>query len=374
MSPPPEEQAASDPTVPPVRVAWVAGRGTFDRLSAVLRPLAVGLMDEVVEVLVLCPASADGSQVPSTGHEVLRYRDPRWWRPGRAAAAALAAELRRRKVELLHALDGSATRLTRSLARAAGLPYALSSDSLADADHVGEPAREAGAVLAASEPIRQAFLRRAHCPPEKVHCMRPGVYHVRHPTCFGEPDQTVAIVAGGALGDFPAFDAVMRCFAELSARKLDCVYFILGGGRAERLLRARTIQLGLSHDLTFVDRQPLAQLTGIFKAADLYVSPAAGRELDMCALLAIAAGVPVLATAAGASDFLRDGETAMFFRQGDSAELTVKLGAMLDDRAATRAQAESALRYIHEQHSPANNVTALAHIYRQAVARPAGRK
>ena len=88
----------------------------------------------------------------------------------------------------------------------------------------------------------------------------------------------------------------------------------------------------------------------------------------MQSLLAMAAGVPVLAAAGkSANDFLRDGETAMGFTCGDYAELTVKLSAMLEDRASARALAENALEYIRRNHSAAANVTALASMYREVL-------
>jgi phosphatidylinositol alpha-1,6-mannosyltransferase len=178
----------------------------------------------------------------------------------------------------------------------------------------------------------------------------------------------VAIVAGGPLADLEAFDAVLQCFAELALRKFDCVFFVLGSGPAERRLRRRAAELKLLGQLTFADCHPLGQLTGIFKAADVYISPVVQRAVDVRSLLAIAAGVPVLAAAGeGANDFLRDGQTAISFAPGAAAELTVKLASLLDDYASARSLADSAIQYIHENHSPAVHVVGLAHLYRQAV-------
>ena len=199
--------------------------------------------------------------------------------------------------------------------------------------------------------------------------MRPGVYHVQKPTCFREATRSVAIVAGGNLDDFAAFEAVLQCFAEVVARQYDCVFFLLGSGRAERRLRRRAAQLGLLGQLTFADCRPLGQLTGIFKAADVYIAPVRLPCLDMRSLLAMAAGVPVLAAAGqGADDFLHDGETAVFFERGNAAELTVHLASLLEEPASARALADRAIDYVHRNHSPAVNVTALAHLCREAVA------
>ena len=363
----PEDEG--DPRQPRlVRAAWIAGRDTFDLYACLLQPVAIGLMDEMVDVVVFCPSPGGAEPLASVPCEVARCPEVRWWGPRHAVVEGLAGELRKRKIDLLHALDASAARLTRALARATGLPYVLASYSLGDAQRLGDPARHAAAVLAGSEPVRRALLSGGIGPGDQVRLLRPGVHHVRRPTCFNEPRHSAAIIAGGPLADVEAFDAVLRSFAELALRKFDCVFFILGSGPAERRLRRRAEELKLSEHLTFADCHPLGQLTGIFKAADVYVSPVVQTAVDVRSLLAIAAGVPVLAAAGeGANDFLRDGQTAISFAPGDAAELTVKLAAMLDDYASARSLAESAIQYIHENHSPAVHVVGLAHLYRQTI-------
>ena len=372
MSSDPEDRLGPSEMARPVRTAWIAGAETFESFGRVLQPLAVGLVDEMVEVVVFSPTTSVG-QGPGVGpREVVSYSPSRWWWPNGATVTALAEQLRGRKIELLHGLDGSVARLTHAVSRAARVGYLLSCYSLADAGRIGEAARSATALFAASEPIRRALVSRAACPSERVRLMRPGVYHVQQPTCLDAPDQRVAIIAGGPLDDFEALEAVLLCFSELAARKYDCVFFLIGSGQAERRLRRRAEELHLNRQLTFADCRPMGQLTGIFKAADVYLSPTSQERIDMPSLLAMAAGVPVLAAAGtGASDFLRDGQTAMFFSRGNGAELTVKLSSLLDDRPSARALAKSAIEYVHANHSPAVNVTALAHFYRQAVAGPA---
>jgi len=366
-------EQATEPVVPPpdtepLRVAWVAGAETIGRLGRVLQPLAVGLLDEMIELAVLCP-DGDAGALAAAPCEVVPYAAARWWPLGGGPVEPLAGELKRRKVAVLHGLDGSAGKLTADLARAAAVPYFLNSDALADRRRLAEAGRGAAAVLAASEPLQHALIGQAVCAGERVRLMRPGVYHVRRPTCFTEPGHSTAVIAGGPLTDPGPFEAVLECFAELSARQYDCVYFLIGDGPAERSLRKRAGALGLREQLTFVVGQPLAELPGIFKSADLYVSPTTYSRIDIRSLLAMAAGVPVLAAGpAGVSDFLRDGETATFFQATNAAELTVKLAALLDDRAAARSLAAAAIEYVHVHHSPAVNVTGLAHLYKQAVA------
>lgn len=372
----------SEPAVrAPVKAAWIAAPETCQNLARVLQPLAVGLMDEMVDAVLFSPDAAAAQEALAGPFPIVPYAWRRWWALASGEIESIAAELRRRKTELVHALDGSAAQVAGRLAQAAELKWVISSYCLSDAEELGRAAVGADAVLAASEPILDRFAASGAGPPERVHLLRPGVYHVRHPACFAEPGRHVAILAGlGSPGrEAPAagapMEAVLRCFAELSAGRRDCVFYLLaGGGRQraqaseERWVRRRAVQIGLRRDLTFVDCLPAARLAEVFQAADVYISPCPQAGLDMRPLLAMASGVPVLAGGgAGANDFLRDGTTAIFFRPGDAGELTVKLGSLLDDRAAARALAESALGYIREHHSAAGGVAALCRLYRQVL-------
>ena len=359
------------PAIAPVRVAWAVGPRTFDRYARVLQPLAVGLMDELVELSIMCPPAPAIQPPLGMPCEVVPCPVRGWLGYRESGIERLGEVLRRWKVQIIHAVDASAAELARQVALDQDLPYVVSSFDLADARRLREAAGQADLLLAASQPIADALAPRGRSD-SRIRLLRPGVFHVRHATCFQEPDNSVAIVAGGPLENLRAFDTVLRCFAELAARKFDCVFFVIGSGRAERKLRQQALRLGLGPRITFIDAMSMEQLARILQDADIYITPAVQRSIDMQSLLAMAAGVPVLAAAGkGANDFLRDSQTVMSFACGNHEELTAKLSAILDDRARARALAEGALEYLRLNHSAAGNVTALAGMYRQVLA---GRK
>ena len=351
-------------------VGWVAGPTTVEEYGRSLQPLAIGLMDELVEVLAICPQGADVQELPSPPVETIFYGPSRRWCFDTGAVDELVEELRRRKVRLLHALDAGAWKLASELGKLAGLNGIAGSLDLDDHRILGHLGDSAAAVLAASEPIRQSLLVHRVAESRRIELVRPGVYQVRKPTCFLDARLRVSIVAGWPMDEFEPFEAVIRCFAALRSGGRDCVFFLMGEGRAERRLRALAETLGVRADLTFVDRQSPRLLPGIFKAADLYVAPVPDRGIDVPSLLAMAAGVPVLAAGQGASDFLIDGQTALQFMPGNAADLTAKLTALLDDHAKAAALADGALKHLRREHSPAGAVAAVTRIYRQVAAAP----
>jgi len=363
------QDAELTPVAPPekVRVAWVAGQESIETHGRTLKPLAIGLIDELVELTVACPQEADLRGLPSPPVEVIPHGRLGWWKFSAGPIEALAGQLKARKVQLLHALDGLAASLTQKLADLLAVPYVISSYDLGDTRRLGMLDERLSAILAASEPVRASLLSHHVAAAGKVRLVRPGVYHERRATCFLSPQHRPAIVANGRLNHAPAFEAVLQSFATLRGRGHDCALFIIGSGRAERHLRAMSEQLDIRQDVTFVDRQPTAQLPDVFKAADVFVSPAAEREVDGAALLAMAAGVPVLATDDQPSDFLIDGQTALLFEQGSTRQLTEKLMELLDNRGEARALAERALAYVEEHHSTADMVAAVTRVYRGAI-------
>jgi glycosyltransferase involved in cell wall biosynthesis len=347
-----------------VRVGWIAGRETHHRLGRTLQPLAIGLMDELVQLNVFCPLGHELGPLPTPPVEVVPFQEPRWWQFRTRLMEDLIQEVRRRDIHVLHGLDATTMHLTRRIGRETDTPYVLSAYERGAFGHVGRLGSLAQAVHATSEFVREDVLNRHLVRPQKVHLIRPGVYPVRHPTCFDEPEQKPAIVAGGNLSRVEPYEAVLTAFAKLRDAGRECVFFLVGSGPAEKPLRKIAEDLDLHSDLTFCDPLSATQMGGILKAADVYVSPAPLEVLDMQSLVAMAAGVPVVSATGGVSDFLIDGETALTFPAGNTTRLLEKLDSLLDDHSFARGLCKQALRYIRENHSPANMVTAMACVYR----------
>lgn len=360
----PPELIEPAPTVP-LHVAWIAGVETSERLGRTLQPLAIGLLDELIRLTVFCPHGADLPSLPSPPVEVIHYAPPRWWQRGRRGAARLADLMTIAGVDVLHALDCTIIPLTRKLARHTHLPYVLSTYKAGEFGPVTSRL-DAGArgIHTTSQPLHEEVLSRGVIPPEKVHLIRPGVYPVKRPTCFSEPNQEPAVVVGGRLDRLDCYHAAIECFARLRESGHACAYFIVGRGSAEPALRTQVEELDLQAEVTFCDPLSATQMAGILRSADLYISPAPTDMVDIQALVAAAVGVPVIAADEHVSDFLIDGTTARLVPPADAGAMFEVVQDMLNDHAAARRLCTDALAYIRQYHSPANMVTATACLYR----------
>lgn len=346
-------------------MALVAGPDTLRRAGRVVQHLSVGLIDEPLGLTLVAAESADVSGLPCPPVEVLRYPVPRPWRFKTRLVEPLAEELLEEGVEVLHALDVSAHSLARSIAAAADLPYLLTVWGLAEMRHLAAVAPECRAVLAVSTPVQSALVEKHIVAADLVHIIRPGVHQGPRRTEAGQIGRSRAILAVGRFDASGPFETVIRAFSEIRQRGYDCVLFLLGEGPAEHRLRQLATQLGLMHQVTFVDRLGQSQLPGIFSAADLFVYPRSDRQLELELLEAMAAGVPVLAGDCCVGDFVHEGQTSVSYRPTDPADLFAKLQALLDDPAAAAALAERARKYLRENHSPARMVAATAELYRR---------
>lgn len=162
-----------------VRAAWVAAPDTPSALGRVLQPLAIGLMDEMVEVTALCPEEADVRELPSPPVEVLPYGRPPWWAFRDRTLDYLADQLKRRRVDLVHALEGPVADLARDLANLLGVPYLVNSLALDPNLWQVRAEHNAWAVLAASEIIRSDLLAKRVSTEAQTRLVRPAARPAR---------------------------------------------------------------------------------------------------------------------------------------------------------------------------------------------------
>ena len=350
----------------PVKAAWVVSGSTCLQLGRTLGPLAVGLADEGVHLTGVCGNDAPDGVLSDWPMDVIRFSMRRWFRPGKAVAE-LAAKLLDRGVQLLHALDAHAGQTTALLADEMDCPHLVSSYSLGDGRLIGRMGVRPAKVLAAGQGVFDDLIE-SHCiPVDRVTVSPPAVYQVSDAGGFQRSDRCLSIVTSDVFDDYGATAAVFDAFAKLKADGKKCLFFAVGNGPAEHTLRKHAEALGLCSVLTFVDRLDSRQLAGVFKAADIYISPRGASSINLDALLAMGSGAAVLAPEDYVSDFLIDGQTAEMFRSRDPKDIAEHLGELLENRDKTASLVSGALEHLNEHHRPWRAVRKVADAYRDAL-------
>lgn len=173
-----------------------------------------------------------------------------------------------------------------------------------------------------------------------------------------------ADVPGLPPGDAPLILTVRRLVArmglpdlldaagQLAERDVPFRLAIAGDGAEREGLQARARDLGLGERVAFLGRVPDELLPALYRAADVFVLPTRSLEgFGMVTAEALASGLPVIATDAGASaEVLADVDGARLVPPVDPPALAAALEGLLTDgaerervAAAARAHAERRL-------------------------------
>jgi glycosyltransferase involved in cell wall biosynthesis len=156
---------------------------------------------------------------------------------------------------------------------------------------------------------------------------------------FGIPKGKVVIGCVGRLTEQKGQDLLLRAVAQLERDDLDLM--LVGEGEDEPKLRNLAAQLGLDGRAHFVGyRRDVARILG---ALDLYVHPARFEGMPNALLEAMAAGCPIVASAAdGSGELLGDGASGWLVPVSDVPALAAAIGAALGDQVEARRRGGAA--------------------------------
>jgi glycosyltransferase involved in cell wall biosynthesis len=169
-------------------------------------------------------------------------------------------------------------------------------------------------------------------------------------------DHNATIIGSiGRLSRQKGFDILLQAVHQLDRKTVHVL--IIGNGREEAHLRSLAHSLRISRQIHFAGyRYDVPQLLG---ALDLYVHPARFEGMPNALLEAMAAGVPIVATAVdGSNELIEDGLHGWLVRPEDPAALASALAAALDDRDEAARRATAARQRIQTQYGLANMVQA----------------
>jgi glycosyltransferase involved in cell wall biosynthesis len=169
-------------------------------------------------------------------------------------------------------------------------------------------------------------------------------------------------------------DTLLQAFALLIRQRPELELRIAGRGKDAERVAAMSRELGIDRNVRMLGAVSEAQRQALFAGAAVQLMPSRFEGFGMVAAEAMAAGVPLVAAAAGSLpevvDAPRGGVTVP---AGDAAALAAAAARLLDDRAAREALSASAR--VSAERFRWNAVAAdhLQFIHRIAEGRPASR-
>jgi glycosyltransferase involved in cell wall biosynthesis len=145
-------------------------------------------------------------------------------------------------------------------------------------------------------------------------------------------------------------------------------FAIAGDGPNRTALEAHAASLGVGDRVRFLGHRH--DVPALLAAADLFVLPSLYEGLPLAVLEAMAAGVPVIATAIGGTDeVVRDGETGTLVPPASSEALAAAITRTLADREHASRLALAARSLVAREYSVASMVRSVSHLYDELLAR-----
>ena len=125
---------------------------------------------------------------------------------------------------------------------------------------------------------------------------------------------------------------------------------IVGGGRRMEEVRQSAESLGLAGAVHFLGPRP--DVPDLLNAMDIFVLPSYSEGVSLALLEAMAAGLPVVATAVGGlPEVVTDGETGLLIPPRDAGALAGALARLLTDPALARRLGANARAHVREHYS-----------------------
>lgn len=227
------------------------------------------------------------------------------------------------------------------------------------------------AVIAVSDTAREDIIARVGLAPERVR-----VVHIGVDSDVYQPTPSVAKVPGRVLAmasaDVPlkGLAPLLEAMAMLRAGRDEAEMVVVSKHRHGSEVPATLKRLGLNGSVRFVSGVDEPALLKLYSEAEVAVVPSLYEGFSLPAVQAMACGVPLVATTAGALPEVvgRDGETGLMVRPGDPGQLAAALERALGDRALRERLAVAGRARVVERFTWLRTAEGITHEYRRLMA------
>lgn len=302
--------------------------------------------------IVTRPASVLAERARAAGFQVLEhpYRgevDPRgYW--------SLRRQLRRHAPDVVHTHDSHslmpaavAARLVRPRPAVVGhrrVDFPIRSHALSRWKYARGPDR----LIAISENVRRVLLDGG-LPEDQVALIPSGIDLQTPPPPAGPslrdraraPEGAPLVLTIASLAGYKDHPTLVAAAERLATREPMTRWVVCGGGGLLDRMRGEVEDRGLSERVRYLGYVSGAR--GLLPQADVFCLSSKTEGLGTSVLDAMAAGVPIAATAGGGiPEMVEDGVTGLLAPVGDAAALAAAVDRLLDDRALARRLSEAA--------------------------------
>lgn len=187
-------------------------------------------------------------------------------------------------------------------------------------------------------------------------------------TSFGVPLGSPVFITVGRLEEQKGIDVLLIAASIVLHDHRDCHFLIVGDGCDRDALESQAARLGITNSVHFVGQR--TDVPSLLKASSVFVLPSRWEGMSNALLEAMAAGLPVVATAVeGSTELVRSGETGFLVPAGRSEDLAIALRCTFSDAGRWRTMADAAQTIVRHCYTTESAVSGYGDLYRQFIRR-----
>ena len=235
--------------------------------------------------------------------------------------------------------------------------------------------RGTDAVIASAESVREFYIKQINADPAKVEVIYNAVDWSRLETTISREDMRRAM-------DVPVDGPLLGIIARLTEQKghrvlLDALaqrpdlsrahLVIVGDGPLSAALQRQAAGLGIADRVRFLGAR--RDLGNLLSAIDVFVMPSFWEGLPLAMVLAMGAGLPVVATrVAGIPEVVQDGVNGLLVTPGESGELGAALSRVVNDDTTRVLLGQAARAFVRPRFGIDGYVNAITGVYHRLLA------
>ncbi len=215
-----------------------------------------------------------------------------------------------------------------------------------------------------------AQLRRERVSPQKVTVVPNGL-HVEHftPRALPQTLRRVAVVAN--LRPEKGQDVLIDAVPDVLRRFPDAHFELIGDGTERNLLERLARDRGVAHAVTFAGHRE--DVAARLAASEIFVLPSRSEAFPNAVLEAMAAGLPVVASAVGGVvEVVEDGRTGLLAQPGDAPALARQICRLMENSSLATTLADNGRTLVQTRYSFDRMVSAIDDIYVSELTRRTG--
>lgn len=214
-------------------------------------------------------------------------------------------------------------------------------------------------VVAVSDAVRDQLLD-VGVSPGKVSVIGNGVSQEKFRTVSADKKSVRAVlglssrafVVGtvGRLSAEKGYDVLLEAAREVTGKRDDCFFLLIGDGPQRRELEEKARSLGIDGRIVFAGKR--SDIPELLAAMDVFVMSSLTEGQPMALLEAMASGRPVVATTVGdVPKILKQGNAGLLVPPSDSKALAEGLLRVIEDNILAKRLSVNALKTIEEGYS-----------------------